>query len=658
MSQTRRTAAALVLTVGLSTGAWPQTSDTERLLAEERVRTTVEEAFELNSARTTSGDRRIDNFNTAVDMLVDAGPDVVPYLINELEQALPETYFLCAFALGQVGTPESEAALRAAVLRGDRGKGDFALQQKVWAGHGLGLMGVVESLDLIQQGQHRVGVATVYDDMTLTEVIGMLNAPESIPIHLKHLEDYAKDPIREGDRAFDLRALRRIGDPSVAPKLLEILSDEPYGAIRREAARSLQTMGTPEAVDGLFAALNDPDIRVRKSAVLSLEAIEPEGRHDAIRAHLEREKDGYVRGPLYRLLGRTGASAELLAGYWGSPDPTDRTYLAHALGLTGSDAALPVLRRALADPHQAVTVQAVLALDHIGSAQAIHAMISSVSAPLWSAAKTAVERLVQRRERRATTAIAGRLIEVELAGVVTDPGRRQRIELLGEALVDMGYTSRNDEIAQARERQTDATLVKILDDLLARLELVNANGGKLESWIATAKSSDPKLRRMAYRWLARSTDAKATSAIVANFGRVDPGEGREILKALAGNDQPDSMALIRRVLLDPEFDGWARARMRGMAAWAARRIGGEAMFDLLVQAADRRGGLNGAVMIYLGVLGGQKALPVLARNRRPPLHALGWKIGRQLDAVDRLAQRIRLGRSLETLDVPPEELPF
>jgi hypothetical protein len=95
-----------------------------------------------------------------------------------------------------------------------------------------------------------------------------------------------------------------------------------------------------------------------------------------------------------------------------------------------------------------------------------------------------------------------------------------------------------------------------------------------------------------------------------------------------------------------------------MAAWSARRIGGDAMLERLSKAARRRGGRDAKVLIYAGVLGGKRVLPLLESLRRERMRSVGWTLGVEQERLDWLAFRLAGSRSVAALDVPPDKIGF
>jgi len=190
-----------------------------------------------------------------------------------------------------------------------------------------------------------------------------------------------------------------------------------------------------------------------------------------------------------------------------------------------------------------------------------------------------------------------------------------------------------------------------------RLDLVRANGAKQKRWIEGLGAAEADVRRLAYAELGRLGTAQAGEALVQAFGRVDVAEGVEILNALGRADSKAGRELLERVLVAPEFDAVDRMPLRDMAAWSARRIGAE-MYSTLLHAVERRDGRDTVPLVYLAVLGGDKAVPTLDRYRSPRFRYLKWTRGEELPRLDWIRRQLAHGRSIVELDRPPRELGF
>jgi len=155
-------------------------------------------------------------------------------------------------------------------------------------------------------------------------------------------------------------------DPARCQELLS--SENPEE--RRRATASLAALTGPAAVEALLRALGDVDWRVRKEAVTA--AVEMAADPVVLQALVEvlasRDED----------VGRRNAAVEALAGFGIAAvdalgvvmprlDADGRKLAAEALGSTGSDAAVPVLRTLVGDADVNVRVAAVEALAALGA---------------------------------------------------------------------------------------------------------------------------------------------------------------------------------------------------------------------------------------------------------------------------------------------------
>ncbi len=82
------------------------------------------------------------------------------------------------------------------------------------------------------------------------------------------------------------------------------------------------------------------------------------------------------------------------------------------------------------------------------------------------------------------------------------------------------------------------------------------------------------------------------------------------------------------------------------------------MYESLVAAATRRNGRDARVLIYAAVLGRERALPLLESLRKPRMRYLGWRKGMEQEQLEWVATRLKTGRPLLKVDVPPEKLHF
>ena len=664
MREFRSTLIALPLVLSCAAGSAAQQTPSavpvaEELIAQERMRSAVEQALALYRTPTDNGDEQNDNLVRAADDLVQVGPGVVPFLAAELEQILPESYFFAAYALGRLGTPEAAAALRGAIERADQEPGDYPLTRKSWAIYGLGLAGESDAIRLLYEGRHRTGLLPIHSGTTVLEAVALQTQPDSVPRLLELVDRFAGDDDLRPERSAALRALWRLADPAAVPTLRKVMTEEDRH-MRQEAARALACIRTPQALEAALAALNDPASRVRRLTAISLDRGQAEFDPGLVLERLEVEEDARARAPLFDLLvERLGTPAiPWMQDHWDDASAEDRLAMMAALERLPSPQALPLLERGLRDPDVLVVTRAVSTLGAIGGGEAVKRLRLAIHSPSWSVVRAAVEQLVRMREYGAADTISERLLKVELYRVVRQAEQRYRPELLAEALVSLRYTKALEGLKRATGKQVDPALIESLRRVVDQLEALKANGNDRDRWIEATRSPRREIRVLAYQRLAEIGGEAAAQTLAGAFGRVEADEGLELLRALGELNEAPVLDLLDRVLTGPEFDRVERLALRDMAAWSARRIGGERMSAALRAAVERRDGRDAKVLVYLLMLDGKRALPTLERYRLPRMHYLKWTRGKELEALDRIGRAITAGRSLARFDLPPEDLEF
>jgi hypothetical protein len=485
-------------------------------------------------------------------------------------------------------------------------------------------------------------------------------APESVDHLEKQLAKFnSENDNRYSQRVILIKAIGHASGPNSRKLLIHLLREE-HPILARQAAYGLGEDDSPEARAALLAALETPDIRVRRAVTLALSENLPVGHLELPVARLKVEDNSIVRGALYKMIARAGGAqyTDVLLEQWGREDPFDRMRLVQFLPLLDHGKVLPILQQALRDPEGQVSVAAAVALADLGSPDAVQTLIASVSSGFWTLATTAIDQLVRINETRAAGPIASRMIEVEMADVVTDPRRRMRIEKLGDALVALGGTERMEALGEAAARQKDGYLVEYLERQVKLLQTMDDNGSKTKLWLEALASPDEDIRMLAYDFFAGHGNAKTARAMVDMFGRVEPEEGLAILRAVGHVDCDATRELIERVLTAPEFDVYERAGLRDMAAWNARLIGGEPMRALLERAVDRRDGRDTHPLVYFAALAGADSIPVLDRYRKQRMKYITWKRGDEMKKLDWIERELNHGRSIASVDLPPQQLKF
>jgi HEAT repeat protein len=635
----------------------PSELTAEELIAREQLRLTVEQALDLYSQPTESGEMKNDNFIRAADELVAAGPGVVPFLALELQQDLPDTHHFCAYALGRIGTREAMTALRASLERSLEQGGDFARSRQGWSAYGLALAGVDEAVDLLYAGDWPTGRMRMHSGMTMVEVVALHTAPQCVPRLIALLGRASEDEAFAPERTILLRAMWRVADTALAPTLLEVSRESKFRP-RREAVRGLAYIDLPEARRAVVEAFGDEEVTVRQLALTSLESAEMPVDLNVLVKRLKIETAPGTRNVLYRLLADRGGAKMIptLREHWDRPDPLDRMGIVGAMELIGTSAVLPLLQEALVDRDSRVRINAVEAAGAVGDDKAVELLLLSLLSNDWPMVQTAAETLVELRADKAGAAIAERLLKMELKGVMREAAYRYRAEALANDLVELRHHQALEGLIEATARQIDPMLIANLQRVIDALQLIRDLGEDRARWIDAAASDDPRVRSLAYARLGEIGGDESTRALARLFGRVEPAEGVQILRALGDSGGDKAQELFERVLTSPAFDTADRWVLRDEAAWGARRLGGERMLAALERAVERRDGRDARVLAYLALADGKRALPLLKRFRVVRMRYPTWYVSDETATLDRIARRIEVGRSLDRFDLPPDKL--
>ncbi len=636
----------------------PLSDEASRIVERERVRSSVESVLaELQDPRTWADNDVASVFDRTARTLMELGPSADDFMIAELERPLPTTFYTAAYVLGRVPTPLGTEALQRALEVAENEGSKFARSRKEWIVYALALQGHPEALDLLDRAEPRVSAAEFMEGMRLIEVVAMLGLPGSRERLLAQLDRLAQEQGTERRIEMRLRALGRLADRSSAARIASFLSHA-HPAVRAEAARALGLLADPAVADHLVRALEDPEVTVRLSAVTALFDLKPADKLNRLLARLEVEPHPSVRAMLYRTVASMGGDAmvEALRNYFGREPYEDRLGLADALGNLGSVRGLNMLRASLRDADVGVVARAMLALERIGTPGAVESLLAALADPRWPVVQTAVEILARLGEKRAAPRIAEHLLRRVRDKPLDDPTRRDEVYELGDALVALRYTEPLDPLREAVAVQTDPEVVRYLGDLVARLSLLRDNKTSMARWIEAASSAAPLVRKLAYTRLADLGGTAAARALVSAFERAPMDEQVEVLRALARLGEPEAAPLAEQILVEDSFDALEKSRLRAMAAWVARRIGGERMRAALRRSAERREGQDIYVLTYLAVLDGPEALPLLRSVRGPRLRWFTWMRGAEQDRLDWILRRLELGQSLAALDRPPDEI--
>ena len=630
----------------------------EDLVARERVRAQFETLItEIESDADL--DDPTSSIAWAVERLVALGPQAGPFVIAELERQSPSTFHIMALALSRLRPAGAEQALRTMASRAETTAGArLGGPMKAWAVYALAVLGAQDAIDLLLEGPAQAHRVDFMYEMTALEVAAVLTAPAGVQRLVQLLEAAKADPQRAAEVAAFADALGGPADRAATASLLPLVRHPSY-PIRRVAFTSLATIADPASVDTMLEVLaSSEDERDRQNAALVLAAIHPAGREKALLAHLEKEDHTGTRGTLYRLLASMGGDAlvEAFASHWGRPDAIDRAAILDALGRIRSIKGLNLVRAGLRDQDLRVAIQALDSLAAIGGPGATDTLLASLRDGRDAVSQTAIEILTDRGEARAAPRIAEMML-AELRSGASLTSRRDRLRIMGDALVRLRYTAPADELRAVASELPDASLGAELLHTVERLQMLEAGGDDRGAWVALLESPSEGVRRVAIARLGQIGGPEGARALAAAFGRHPGPEDVEVLRAVGDTRAPrEAMPLLERVLLGDVFDAPGLEPLRSMASWSARRLGGPEMADLLRRAAERRDGRDVQVLVSYALLAGRDAVPLLAGLRQRRFAYYDYDRGREVARLDWIVRELSGGRSIRSLDRSPEQI--
>ena len=195
-------------------------------------------------------------------------------------------------------------------------------------------------------------------------------------------------------------ALARIGTSQAVDAVFKAL-DEGSSGVRSEAAGALRYLRSDRAVERLLELVGkDGDYRVRMSAAGALGMMGPEKSIDVLAAALN-DSNQYVRGEAAASLGKIGSGKSVEPLLRASRDDSGavRQAARDALVKIGSPAS-PAIARTLRDPDPQVRWTAALMLGKIASEEAVSALIEALSDANWMVRNEAAVALVRTRSDR------------------------------------------------------------------------------------------------------------------------------------------------------------------------------------------------------------------------------------------------------------------
>jgi len=629
-----------------------------QLAAMERVRPLVDPIWLELRTPSKSDQPRPRHFWEVTDRLMAIGPDVVPFLASELELMDPSTMNVCAYALGRLGGPEAEVALRRAVRAADALGGKFGIAAKQYALFGLALIGTPDALDLMQTGLSSYR-AELIPDLLLTTHLAILIGPSAAPTLEKQLETYRSDPATKEKLLDALLAIGRDGNASQLPKI-EPLIENPSPEVRAATADAMSRLGEPPICEKLLVPLSSAVMGERRYVAKSFERWKPEPCYGAMVSRLEIERDIGVRGPLYNAIAAMGgeASLDVFRTYLNWGDQFDQAFVITAIGHVGSPKGLNLLRSLLTHENIYTVIRAVQTMGAIGGEGATDTLMAVTSDPRRNVALAARETLVSMGVAKVAPRVASVMLET-VREPVGNIELRPRIAQWGDALVQLGYTDPVDDLKAAAALQSDSEIRDSLDSCVRRLQLIKKNGDNVAAWTTASVSPLPVVRKLADRRLAELGSKAAVRALKTRLLRPDlpANERADVLLAIGEARTEGAAELVEWQLSDPAYDGWQLEEARSAAAWAARRLGGERMANALRQSAIRRDGRDFATLVYLAVLEKGAALPTLKTLRVSRLRYPETPFGPQEKQLDSIISDLIAKREPKGFDVLPDAFP-
>ena len=630
----------------------------EQLAARERVRPAVEAIFrEARTPPEKNADPRPRYFFDVTDALIALGPDVVPFLIAEVDLEDAQTFHFATYALGILGGPGAEETLRKAARRGDDRGGRYGQLSKRMAVYALALMGKGDAVDLALQGE-QVADTIVIPDTYLMPQISLMLGSSAVPYLTKQLETYAGDPAASTKLEWTLAGLGRTGDPSVVPKIVPLLSNESIG-VRARAEEALGQLGDGSVCDKLVPLLPNAKLRENQSAALALARMAPEKCLPGIMEHLKTEPNVEVRAQLYRAVASVQGEAalEFLQQYMATPNPHEAVILLDTIGRIGSRKGLPLVRSMLDKKDGSAVQRAIETLAILGGEGATDTLLAKTGDPRRTVKLLACRTLTEMRERRAGPRVAGNLLEL-VSEPVGNLSLRAPIKEYAEALVTLRFAEPVPELTEALGKQADPEIVANLRDAVTRLKLLMELGNDVPKWVAKLADPAEPVRRLAGSRLAEIGSPAAVTALERRLGdaSLPAAERAEILRSIGEFRTEGAAAAVERHLVDPTYDAFDLRDARAAAAWAARRLGGTRMIHALRDSAVRRDGREIATIIYWAIADPGNAFEPIRTLRARRMRYPEPTYGREDEHVGEILRELARGRAPRRFDVPPERL--
>jgi HEAT repeat protein len=632
-------------------------ADVADLVTREKLRAEVEAILgELE----TPGESAAYEFQNTTDRLLLLGPGVIPYLLNELDRQESATYHTAVYTLGHLEGPGIVEGVRKSLERlAKEEENKLKRAMKATAAHALALHRVPDIVDIMLSGTEPVGRMPWMEGVPLLQMATVLGGRDAVLQLLARVDDLRQDPAREFDLLVAMQALSAAYQPEVTAKLLSLLDDARV-KVRIGALACLARSGDPAVLDAVIAHLDAGNVMEKQAAADALFILRPLGREKALLAKLETETDSGVRGQLYMTLADLMGEGALPAfvSHWKRPDPLDRVGLLRAAVRLRSPKTGNLLRDGLKDTDSRVVTIAMEGLAQLPGAGFADTLLALLQDPRESVSRNAAHLLAVRHEPRAGARVADLLLKELAPGPRLSVGdRRDRVRVLGEALVDLQFTAVSEDLGKATAAEQDPELTAYLQGVVRRLDALRVSGEDRAKWAALLRSDDPAMRHLARTRLGALGGAEAARVLIAAFGR-DVVEDRELLGELGRTGSAESAPLLEKILVEPAFDPEALRPLREGAAYGARLLGGPRMVEALRRSAERRQGRDPLVVVYYALVASKDAVPLIRQVRAPSLTWYEWNRGKDLDRIDFMLRRFTAGQSIASLDQAPEYLIF
>jgi HEAT repeat protein len=397
-------------------------------------------------------------------------------------------------------------------------------------------------------------------------------------------------------RAHACRAVAKVGDTSVVPALFALIGDTnayvaqasiaAIEALRCDATRALALeaasstdptrrraalqiigkLGYPEAMDLMTAAMSDPNVRIRDTAIGGLASLSDPRAFTALLEATTSSTAG-ARAAAMRALGRaTGAAAVALRAGIRDEDAWVRYYACQALGNLAIFEALDDVIGLIDDPAGQVRVAAIEAIAKLGDGRSTAVMDTACRSIDPDIRRVAILGLGECKRSEALPLLlrearseddASRLYALSaLAGSDGD----EATEALLRATVDPVAMVQSAAVALLQVRTGAAAtkwLIAQLGDELrrddARVALEQPVAGRVEGIALALRDADSSLTPVLVAALTSLASPESQAVIDAALTLTNVHARRSAARALTASDTRDSRIMLDRAgLADPD----------------------------------------------------------------------------------------------------------